>query len=359
MDTPHKRFRSHGYELRVLIPSRVAGSIIGKGGSNITRLRAESKGVTISVPDCPGPERILTISSDDQDLTFGVLHQVVPLIEDGKSDGSSVELRLLYHHTEVGGIIGKGGARIKELRATTSTQIKVYGDCCPGSTDRVVAISGAVDMVLNAVREISILVLENPIKGPVDPYDPHNFDETFAAHYGGYGEMRGGGEGGGRGYGGGGGGRSYGPSRGYGGMQDSERRGGYGGGGGGGRGRGGGGGYRGDGDGGGRSRGNYGDDDYGGGRAAPRHRGNDGEDDYAGEDTTTQVTIPKEFAGAIIGKGGTRIRKIRADSGAKITIEEALPGSQDRVITIVGGSEQIRMAQYLLQQSVKDHGERN
>ena len=43
---------------------------------------------------------------------------------------------------------------------TTSTQIKVYGTCCPRSTDRVVAVSGPVEMVLNAVKEIALLVLE-------------------------------------------------------------------------------------------------------------------------------------------------------------------------------------------------------
>jgi heterogeneous nuclear ribonucleoprotein K len=88
-----------------------------------------------------------------------------------------------------------------------------------------------------------------------------------------------------------------------------------------------------------------------------RHDDYDG--DYAeNERTTTQVTIPKEFAGAIIGKGGSRIRRIRAESNASIQIDEALPGANDRIITISGAPGEIRMAQYLLQQSVKDHGDR-
>jgi heterogeneous nuclear ribonucleoprotein K len=64
----------------------------------------------------------------------------------------------------------------------------------------------------------------------------------------------------------------------------------------------------------------------------------------------SQVTIPKDVAGAIIGKGGARIRKIRADSCGSINIEDARPGSNDRVITIVGEDQQIKYAQYLLQQ---------
>ena len=43
-----------------MVPSRMAGSVIGKGGANIQKLRTEySAGVRI--PDCPGPERIMSI----------------------------------------------------------------------------------------------------------------------------------------------------------------------------------------------------------------------------------------------------------------------------------------------------------
>lgn len=93
-------------------------------------------------------------------------------------------------------------------------------------------------------------------------------------------------------------------------------------------------------------------------------------EDDRGHTETTQVSIPKDvsllftienvmlcwrhcpfqLAGAIIGKGGARIRKIRGDSGASITIDEPRPGSTERIITISGSSHQIWKAQYLLQQ---------
>ncbi len=56
-----------------------------------------------------------------------------------------------------------------------------------------------------------------------------------------------------------------------------------------------------------------------------------------------------QLAGAIIGKGGSRIRQIRQESGAGITIDEAAQGSNDRIITITGTQDQIQNAQYLLQ----------
>merc|ERR1719189_1739528 len=81
--------------------------------------------------------------------------------------------------------------------------------------------------------------------------------------------------------------------------------------------------------------------------------GNDG-----GEEESTQVTIPNDLAGAIIGPGGQRIRKIRNDSKATITIDEPAPGSSERVITIAGNKKQIQTAQYLLQQSVRENSGR-
>lgn len=57
-----------------------------------------------------------------------------------------------------------------------------------------------------------------------------------------------------------------------------------------------------------------------------------------------------QLAGAIIGKGGGRIRRIRNESNAFIQIDEALPGSTDRIITITGSQKEIQAAQYMLQQ---------
>lgn len=56
-----------------------------------------------------------------------------------------------------------------------------------------------------------------------------------------------------------------------------------------------------------------------------------------------------QLAGAIIGKGGMRIKQIRMESGASITIDELQPGSTDRIINISGSQDQIQNAQYLLQ----------
>ncbi|OXA64431.1 heterogeneous nuclear ribonucleoprotein K [Folsomia candida] len=342
MASPQKRHRA-AHEIRVLIPSRMAGSVIGKGGANISRLRTENR-ATVNVPDCSGPERIITVGADDQDTVLNVLAQVLQLIQDdlGKNedlDTSSMEVRALFHHSQVGSIIGKGGSKIKELREATNAQIKVYGNVCPRSTDRAVAINGPIDVCIETLNKCLALVSENPPKGPIERYDPHNFDEFHAMEYGGFGEPRGGG-----------GGDFFrgpppprGPHRGFrprgnGGRGDGMGRGG---------GRGGGGGM-------------FSGNGFGprppfpGGTMGVGPAGGVGGGD-GDQASSSQVTIPNEYAGAIIGKGGMRIRRIRAESGAGITLAESAPGQNERIITISGSQGQIRMAQYLLQQSVKEH----
>lgn len=103
-------------------------------------------------------------------------------------DGKDVELRLLIHTSHAGGIIGRGGQRIKELREETKAAIKVFTQCCPQSTERVCAVQGPVDVVIHAVRVVLDVIVATNIKGTVKLYDPFNFDLFTAAEYGGYGD---------------------------------------------------------------------------------------------------------------------------------------------------------------------------
>ncbi|KAJ9592538.1 hypothetical protein L9F63_015811, partial [Diploptera punctata] len=172
---PQKRSRSgDDTTVRLLIPSKAAGSIIGKGGHNITKLRTEYK-ASVTVPDCPGPERILTISSD-LDTVLQVVSEIIPNIEDasGRSGRSSedVDLRMLVHQSQAGCIIGKSGFKIKELREKTGARIKIFSNCY-------------------SIKEIMELIKTSPIKGMNNPYDPHNYDDFHAQEYGGFGDVDG------------------------------------------------------------------------------------------------------------------------------------------------------------------------
>eukprot|EP00061_Rhincodon_typus_P017118 g45676.t1 len=232
------------------------------------------------------------------------------------------ELRMLVHQSQAGSIIGVKGVKIKELREAALM--------------RQILNAWALQTIRAVLRTNTTLILWLPIEGQgrAQPYDPNFYDETY--DYGGFTmmfddrgrrpvpfQMRGRGG-------------PHPPSPGY------ERRGPMGL-----AGRGG------------RPmppprRDAYDD------MSPPTRRGppplpraargsRGGYGDLGGPIITTQVTIPKDLAGSIIGKGGQRIKQIRHESGASIKIDEPLEGSEDRIITITGTQDQIQNAQYLLQ----------
>uniref|UniRef100_A0A3B5A2W3 Heterogeneous nuclear ribonucleoprotein K n=1 Tax=Stegastes partitus TaxID=144197 RepID=A0A3B5A2W3_9TELE len=352
-------------ELRVLLQSKNAGAVIGKGGKNIKALRTDYN-ASVSVPDSSGPERILSVNASI-DTIGEILLKIIPTLEEYQHYSGidfDCELRLLIHQSLAGGIIGVKGAKIKELRENTQTTIKLFQECCPHSTDRVVLVGGKPERVIECIKVILELVSEAPIKGRAQPYDPNFYDETY--DYGGFTMLF---EDRGRRPIGGfpirvrGGFERMPPVRGNRPMPPSRR--------------------------------DYDDmsprrgpppplsrGGRGGSRARnlplpppPPPRGGDhfflslalvkeklhsnvvfplpggrgSYSDIGGPVITTQVTIPKDLAGSIIGKGGQRIKQIRHESGASIKIDEPLEGSEDRIITITGTQDQIQNAQYLLQ----------
>uniref|UniRef100_A0A7N6BPH3 Heterogeneous nuclear ribonucleoprotein K n=1 Tax=Anabas testudineus TaxID=64144 RepID=A0A7N6BPH3_ANATE len=350
-------------ELRVLLQSKNAGAVIGKGGKNIKALRTDYN-ASVSVPDSSGPERILSVNASI-DVIGEILLKIIPTLEEYQHYSGidfDCELRLLIHQSLAGGIIGVKGAKIKELRENTQTTIKLFQECCPHSTDRVVLVGGKPERVIECIKVILELVSEAPIKGRAQPYDPNFYDETY--DYGGFTMLFE--ERGRRPIGGfpirvRGGFERMPPVRGNRPMPPSRRdyddmsprrgpppplsRGG----------RGGsrarnlplpppppprGGGDR-------FAHGSYHSsmDD----RPSFLFCGRGSYSDIGGPVITTQVTIPKDLAGSIIGKGGQRIKQIRHESGASIKIDEPLEGSEDRIITITGTQDQIQNAQYLLQ----------
>lgn len=49
-----------------------------------------------------------------------------------------------------------------------------------------------------------------------------------------------------------------------------------------------------------------------------------------------RILCPVSKSGSVIGKGGGIISRIRQETGAKVRLEEIIPGCEDRIITITG-----------------------
>lgn len=83
-----------------------------------------------------------------------------------------VTLRLIIPASQCGSLIGRGGAKIKEIREMTSAAIQVAPDVLPNSTERVVTISGNIESLRKAAYQICMIMLESPPKGYTIPYRP-------------------------------------------------------------------------------------------------------------------------------------------------------------------------------------------
>lgn len=378
-----KRSRSsEKFEIRLLIPSRAAGSIIGKGGAKIQQLRSEND-ANVRVPDCPGPERVMTIQTEDSPAAIKVIEQALPYMSE-ENDGP-LEIRLLIHDSVVGGVIGRAGAKIKEIRSDSGANVRVYTTCCPQSTERCIAVQGNDEKIVAALEIIMEVIKSNEIRGEDILFDPNNFDGIYATEYGGYGSEadilgfsrggmpsrstpRGRGRGtiGSRGFGAsngvnftptsigafssgmGAGMNGYGEAGfgGFGSFGNSKvmNGGGFGAMGSFGPGK--------DINGAGFGGNTFGGlNKFSGSTALPGAM-----EMVSGPVETTKVTIPNSMAGAIIGAGGTRIRQIRMESKATIEIGEPDGTTAERVISISGNEKRIQLAQFLLQQAVRENG---
>ncbi|XP_031976603.1 poly(rC)-binding protein 4 isoform X1 [Corvus moneduloides] len=164
--------------LRMLMHGKEIGSIIGKKGETVKRIREQSSArITISEGSCP--ERITTITGST-DAVFRAVSMIAFKLEedlgaggDGVSAGRApVTLRLVIPASQCGSLIGKAGAKIREIRESTGAQVQVAGDLLPNSTERAVTVSGVPDTIIQCVRQICAVILESPPKGATIPYHP-------------------------------------------------------------------------------------------------------------------------------------------------------------------------------------------
>ncbi|XP_061591926.1 poly(rC)-binding protein 4-like [Cololabis saira] len=312
--------------LRLLMHGKEVGSIIGKKGETVKRIREESSArVNISEGSCP--ERIITITGSTDSvfraftmITYKLEEDLIALVANGTiSSKPPVTLRLVIPASQCGSLIGKGGAKIKEIRESTGAQIQVAGDLLPNSTERGVTISGTQDSVIQCVKLICTVILESPPKGATIPYRPSPSPAAlliagnqvyeapeFAPHPL-YSVIQGGLD-----------------------LQQAYTL----------------------------------QNQYGiphselaklhqlsvqqglSPMAQPASTIMPGMD--SNSQTSQELLIPNDLIGSIIGRQGTKINEIRQVSGAQIKIGSQLDGTSDRHVTITGTPVSINLAQYLI-----------
>lgn len=183
--------KQYNYCVRLLVPTKYGGMLIGKGGQVAKELRSNHE-VDLFIPDARGPERMVRVKGDDLN---GVVNCVVEISEKLQEDMNRVcnlkqtehtEIRIMLHKSLCGSIIGKGGADIKALREETETMIRMNGDCCPNSSDRICQVAGTPANVGIAFERI-LQSLENvEIRGEDRWYNVDDYDESRSRDYGGF-----------------------------------------------------------------------------------------------------------------------------------------------------------------------------
>ncbi|XP_063068561.1 poly(rC)-binding protein 3-like [Engraulis encrasicolus] len=165
--------------IRLLMHGKEVGSIIGKKGETVKKMREES-GARINISEGNCPERIVTITGPT-DAIFKAFAMIAYKFEEDIINSMSnspatskppVTLRLVVPASQCGSLIGKGGSKIKEMRESTGAQVQVAGDMLPNSTERAVTISGTPEAIIQCVKQICVVMLESPPKGATIPYRP-------------------------------------------------------------------------------------------------------------------------------------------------------------------------------------------
>ncbi|XP_022246673.1 poly(rC)-binding protein 3-like isoform X2 [Limulus polyphemus] len=163
--------------IRLIMQGKEVGSIIGKKGDNIKKFREES-GAKINISDNSCPERIVTVTGATDAILKAFTLITRKLEEDlHNTPGFNVPkppvtLRLIVPASQCGSLIGKGGSKIKEIREITGASIQVASEMLPNSTERAVTISGTADAITKCIYQTCCVMMESSPKGATIPYRP-------------------------------------------------------------------------------------------------------------------------------------------------------------------------------------------
>ncbi|KAK9813468.1 hypothetical protein WJX73_000618 [Symbiochloris irregularis] len=173
--------------MRLIVPSRKVGSIIGKAGAIVKQIREDTNTRIRVVEAMPNSDdRVIVISGiEDLSVEFHgsqeALQQVYMKVVEGEEgtvatpigQGPGHVARMLVCHTQAGSVIGKQGKIIKEIREASGAFIKVLPPedlpPCALANDRVIHMTGTVDALQAALKLVSKQIRDNPPKERPEP----------------------------------------------------------------------------------------------------------------------------------------------------------------------------------------------
>ncbi|PKU34520.1 poly -binding protein 3 isoform x10 [Limosa lapponica baueri] len=157
--------------IRLLMHGKEVGSIIGKKGETVKKMREES-GARINISEGNCPERIVTITGPT-DAIFKAFAMIAYKFEEDITNSMSnstatskppVTLRLVVPASQCGSLIGKGGSKIKEIRESPPKGATIPYRPKPASTP-VIFAGGQVraDPLAASTANLSLLLQHQPL----------------------------------------------------------------------------------------------------------------------------------------------------------------------------------------------------
>ncbi|OCH85696.1 eukaryotic type KH-domain (KH-domain type I) [Obba rivulosa] len=152
--------------MRCLIVTQDASIIIGKGGSHVNEIREQSGARVVVSESIPGnPERILNVSGplDAVSKAFGLIVRRIndePFDKPSVPGSRAVTIKFMIPNSRMGSVIGKGGTKIKEIQDASGARLNASEGMLPGSTERVLSVSGVADAIHIATYYIGNILIE-------------------------------------------------------------------------------------------------------------------------------------------------------------------------------------------------------
>ncbi|TFK92264.1 hypothetical protein K466DRAFT_582090 [Polyporus arcularius HHB13444] len=152
--------------MRCLIVTQDASIIIGKGGSHVNEIREKSGARVMVSESIPGnPERILNVNGplDAVSKAFGLIVRRIndePFDKPSVPGSRAVTIKFMIPNSRMGSVIGKGGAKIKEIQDASGARLNASEGMLPGSTERLLSVSGVADAIHIATYYIGNILIE-------------------------------------------------------------------------------------------------------------------------------------------------------------------------------------------------------
>lgn len=157
--------------MKCLTPEVLASAIIGKGGQVVAQMRQSCQariGLTDHGDFYPNTDcRVLTAQAPEKDSLIEVVRQIlgktaeVAKLQSSEAIGEEGQLkfRILVPKAAVGGIIGKGGASIKQIRETSGAKINISASNDSigqgPSAEQMVSLQGTKEALQQVLNEVN------------------------------------------------------------------------------------------------------------------------------------------------------------------------------------------------------------